>query len=875
MDWLRSQTKVFRAMLYCYPAEFRHEYGTEMAQLFADRLQSEPRIRVWLEAVADLAFTAPKEHWHVLIVDIKYGARILATVPGFTAIALLVIALGIGATTSIFSVVNAVLLRSLPYGHPEKLVYIFSPNRKFTGVPEELGPNVPDFYDWQRLSHSFSALTMLRARTLNLIREGSSNRVAAAFVTGSFFRTLEAWPRLGRALDANDDRPGHEYVAVISEALWRSQFGSRADVIGKQIQLNRHSYTVVGVMPKDFGYPFDGDIPYTNSEFKQTDIWLPAAYTAKQRTDRTDDFESADAAIGRLSNGVSVIAAQGELQAIEARLNPLYPEMWRGWSALVRPVVQTIVGPVQEMLWLLLGAVAIVLLIAISNVANLLLARATARAHELGIRTALGAERGRIIRQLLTESLMLSCAGGALGIGLAFAAVRVLTRLNPGNIPRFDAAAVDGRVLFVAVILSIGAGVVSGLAPAISASRVNINDLLRRGSGRVGGASNRGRFALIVLEVALSVILLAGAGLLIRSYLQLAAVDPGFSPATLTFRLNLDERYAKPEQQSAFYKSFLEKLQKIPGVSDAGATSATPLSGRESLAFIEVRGLGKSKEVVENRSVTPGYRKALGTPLLRGRDFDWHDLNSKTFVATVNERFVAMYFHGRDPLGGQVRIGIGDFSGSSWATVVGVVGDVRHKKLDETPQPQIFEPADNGDNFAIAVQPNVPTRQVIDRARAELRSLDPVLSLENVRTMGERMTESNARRRFQTALLTGFAAIAVALALIGLYGLMSYTVKQRTAEIGIRLAVGASRGRVLGLILSQGLRLTAVGLLVGLAGAFALTRLVSAWLFGVKATDPVTFVAVPLFVLAVACCACIVPAWGATRIDPIRALRQE
>lgn len=875
MDWLRNQTKLFRAMLYCYPAEFRHEYGTEMERLFADRLQSEPRIRVWLEAVTDVAFSAPKEHWHVLIADLKYGARILAVVPGFTAIALLVIALGIGATASIFSVVNAVLLRSLPYGHPEKLVYLWSPNANFKGVPEEFGPNLPDFYEWQRGSHNFYAMTMLRVANVNLIRDGSSNRVAAAFVTGTFFRTLEVRPKMGRALDANDDRPGHENVAVISDAFWRSQFGSGPDAIGKKIQLNRHNYTVVGVMPKDFGYPFDGDIPYTHSEFKRTDIWLPAAHTENQKTDRSDDFESADAVIGRLRDGVSAAAAQAELQAIEARLDPLYPPGWRGWSVLVRPLVQTIIGPVQQMLWLLLGAVGIVLLIAISNVANLLLARATARAHELGIRTALGAERGRLVRQLLTESLMLSCAGGALGIALAFAAVRVLTRLNPGNIPRFDAAAVDGRVLFVAVILSIVAGVLSGLAPALSASRVNINDLLRRGSSRVAGASNRARFALIVLEVALAVILLAGCGLLIRSYLQLAAIDPGFSPATLTFGLNLDERYAKPEQQTALYKSLLEKLQKIPGVKYAGATNSMPLSHQETLTFVDVRGFGQPKEMVENRFVTPGYRKALGTPLLRGRDFDPHDLSSKTPVAIVNEKFVAIYFHGHDPLGGQVRTGIGGFSHNSWSTVVGVVGNVRHNKLDEAAQPQLFQPVDNGNNFALAVNSNVPIRQVIDQARAELRSLDPVLSLENIRTMGERMTESNARRRFQTALLTGFAAIAVALALIGLYGLMSYTVKQRTAEIGIRLAVGASRGSVLGMILSQGLRLTTVGLLIGLAGAFALTRLVSAWLFGVKATDPVTFVAVPLFVLAVACWACIVPAWGATRIDPIQALRQE
>ncbi len=871
MDWPQKQTRLFRAMLHCYPAEFRHEYGAEMERLFTNRLQSEPCLRLWLETVADLAFSAPLEHWSILASDIKYGARVLAAAPGFTAIALLVIALGIGATVSIFSIVNAVLLRSLPYGHPEKLVYLWSPNVNFKGVPLELGPNVPDFYEWQHLSGSFSSMTMLRPAAVNVVRGNSVTRVGAAFVTGSFFRTLEATPEVGRSLDANDDRPGHERVAVIGDALWRSDFGAGPDVVGKQMRLNRRDYTVVGVMPKDFGYPFDGDIPYDGSGFKRTDIWLPAAYTVNRKTNRTN-FDSA-VAIGRLRDGVAAAAAQAELAAIEAHLQPLYPEKWRGWTVLVKPLVDTIVGPVEKMLWLLLGAVTLVLLIAIGNVATLLLSRATARNRELGIRTALGAERGRIVRQLLTESLLLSGVGGALGVALAYAAVHLLVLLNPGNIPRFDTANVDGRVLLVAVAIIIATALISGFAPAVSASRVSINDLLRSGGSRAGGNSNKGRFALIVVEVALAVILLTGSVLLIRSYLELAAVDPGFSPATLTFRLNLDDRYNKPELRTAFYKSFLGKLQNMPGVKYVGASNSTPLNNQESVTFAEIRGFGKANEMVENRSVTPDYRKAMGTPLLRGRDFDPHDAGSKTPVAMVNEKFADVYFKGRDPLGGQVRTGIGDLSKSSWSTIVGVVGNIRHITLEETSQPQLLQPADNGDNFAIEC--TVPVQQAINQARAALRSLDPALTLESIRTMGERIKESNGRRSFQTILLSGFAAIAIALALAGLYGLISYSVKQRTMEIGVRIAVGSSRGRLLGLILSQGLRLTALGLLIGLGGAFAVTRLVTGWLFEVKATDPVTFLAVPLFVLAVACLACVIPAWSATRIDPVQALRQE
>jgi predicted permease len=874
MGWSQGQVSLFRALLYCYPAEFRHEYGAEMEQLFADRMESEPRFRLWLETLADIAFSAPKEHWHILASDVRYGARVLAAAPGFTGVSLLVIALGISATVAIFSLVNAVLLRSLPFGQPGKLVYLWSPNPNFKGVPAELGPNVPDFYDWQRLSHSFSATTMLRHTAVNIVREESAIPVGAAYVTGSFFRTLEAWPAVGRSFGESEKRSGDQHAAVISDALWRSQFGSDPHILGKQIRLNREQYTVIGIMPKDFGYPSNGDIPNVHSQFKQTDIWLPRVLTASQATDRAN-FESTDAAIGRLREGVSAAGAEAELQSIQARLNPLYPEMWRGWTALVRPLVQTIIGPVQKMLWLLLGAVGLVLLISISNVANLLLARATGRAHELGIRSALGAERIRLIRQLLTESLLLSSVGGALGVALAYAAVHVLASLNPGDIPRFDAATVDARVLFVALVLSVGTGFVSGLVPAISASRSSVNDLLRMGGSRVGGTSNHRRFALIVLEVALSVILLAGSGLLIRSYLQLAAVDPGFSPSTLTFRLNLDERYSQPAQQAALYKSFLEKLQLLPGVRYAGASNSTPLSYHESVTFAVIRGFGKSKAMVEGRSVTPGYRKALGTPLLRGRDFDEHDINSKSPVMMVNQSFVDTYFRNREPLGGQVTTGdwIGDLSKASWSTVIGIVGNIRHTKLEEASQPQIFQPADSGDNFAM--QCDVPVGQVIRQARTALHSLDPALTLEDIHTMSERISEGNARRRFQTSLLTSFAAIAVALALTGLYGLMSYAVKQRRAEIGIRLAIGSSRGRVLALILSQGLRLTAYGLLLGLAGAFALTRLVNGWLYGVGAMDPATFIAVPLFVLVVACCACMIPAWSATRIDPVEALRQE
>ncbi len=873
MGWSRIGANLYRAFLLAYPAEFRHEYGGEMAQLFEDRLRTEPPLRLWLDAIADIGVTAPREHFHIVVSDLRYAIRMTTNAPAFALIALSVIAIGIAATTTVFSLVNAVLLRSMPFGDAGKLVYLWSPNRNFKGVPDEIGPNVPDFYDWERLSGGFSRMALFRQAGVNLVAGDSANRVVAAFVTGGFFSTLEASPELGRTINADDDRPGKERVAVISDALWRSRFGSAADVLGTQIQLNRQFYEVVGVMPKGFGYPLQGDVPYEHPEARQTDIWLPAAYTAAQKGNRTN-FDSADA-IGRLRPGISPARAETELSAIEARLQPLYPEMWRGWTVLVTPLVRTIIGPVEKMLWLLLGAVGFVLLIAVGNIASLQIARLSGRAHEMGIRAAMGAERARIVRQLLTESLLLTCMGGALGVALSYGAVHLLVRLNPGDIPRFDSATLDGRVLLAAVTLSTGAGILAGLAPGFLASRASINDLLRQGANRgIAGGSYRGRFALIVVEVALSVILLAGSGLMIRSYLKLAAVNPGFSSATLTFRVPLDERYNKPEIRAGFYKAFLEKLEHIPGSRYAGASSSLPLSHHESLTFAEIRGFGMSKEMVEIRAVTPAYRKALGTPLLRGRDFTEEDFNKP--VVMVNDRFAQIYLDGGDPLGRQLRIGIGtgDLSRSGWFTVIGVIGNIRHNSLEETSHPQIFQPTDNAENFAIQFAGG-PVQPIISEARAALRSLDPTLTLDSVQTMRERIKESNAQRTFQTALLSAFAAIAVLLALAGLYGLMSYAVKQRTSEIAVRMAVGAQRAHILRLIVFQGLGVTALGLLMGLAGAFAVTRVVSAWLFGVTPTDPITLVAVPLFILIVASLACMFPAWSATRVDPAQALRQE
>src|SRR5579875_2784921 len=529
MDWLQSQTKLFRALLYCYPAEFRHEYGFEMEHVFASRLAHEPQWRLWLETCSDIALSAITEHLSVLASDLKHELRALRAIPSFAAIVLLVTALGIGAAVSVFSVVNAVLLRSLPYAHPEHLVYLFTPNSHYTGLPSEMPPNVPDVYDWQRLSRTISSFAMFMPGNSRLVQGDNVTPIATAGVSADFFKTLDVTPILGRAFTANDDQPGHELVAIVSHELWVLHFNARPDILGSKIQLNRKTYTVIGVTGPDFGFPFDGDVPYLGISSRQTDLWTPLAYTIQQKADRRGHPEGAEV-VARLKPGATPGSAQSELNAIESHLNSLYAPEMQGWRVLARPLVETILGPVEQMLWTLLGVVGLVLLIAISNIAGLLLARTTSRAHELSIRTALGADRARIIRQLLTESLLLSCTGGAFGIALAFALVRLFINLNPGGIPRFDQASVDTRILLIAVALSIATGLAAGILPALSASSPRV------GAGNRVTATHRSRFALIVFEVALSVVLLSGAGLLIRSYFNLQTVNAGFSPSVLTFQ---------------------------------------------------------------------------------------------------------------------------------------------------------------------------------------------------------------------------------------------------------------------------------------------------------------------------------------------------
>ena len=807
-----------------------------------------------------------------LLQDTRYGLRTLRRSPGFTITAILTLALGIGACTAIFSMVNAVLIRSLPYGDPDRLVYLFTPNPHVPVPPDVMTPSYADFYDIKRQSHSYSDMSVFEQAAYILSSQGSVERVSAARVDESFFTTLQSAPEFGRAIDADDNQPGHDKVAVISHALWQSMFAGSTDVLKRTLPLNGVSYRIVGVMPPAFEYPLGSDLPYGNVG-KGTHIWIPLALTSKQKAER--ELGNVAGALARLRPGVSITHAQSEMSTIMVRLDKLhgvsmFPE--RGWGALVKSFMDYAVGQVGRLLWLLLGAVTIVLLIACGNAANLLLARASNRMRELGVRLALGAGRKRIIRQLLTESLLIGLAAGVIGVGLAGIFLRFLPHLDPGNIPRLNQAALDVRVMFFTVIVSLLTSVLTGILPALAVSRVSPGVVLAAGSnGNVAGVHGRSQSILIVVEAGLVVVLLACAGLLIRSYINVESVDTGFSPSTVTVNIGLDPRYSQAQQRRAFFKTFMGKIAALPGVSAVGAVSYLPLSNSESLGYIWVDGFANSKDqMAEGRAVTPQYFRAMSIPLIAGRYFTEDDDSKAERPIIINQRFVQLYFAHRNPLGGRIRQ-----EDNQWSTIVGVVADVRHSSLEETPQPQMYSPDYDLNGAYIAVRSLLPRSTIASELRSTLKSLDPGLPFGDVRTMGDLVSEATARRRFQTSLLTVFAAIALFLALVGLYGLMAYSVSRRTRELGIRMALGAQRTDVMLLVLRKAAFLLGLGLVCGLACSWIAARAIKAFLFGVGEHDPATILLVCMLLAVCGLIAALIPARRAASIDPMQALRTE
>jgi len=852
-------------MLMAYPAEFRHEYAAEMERLFEERLRREPRVRVWLETIADLALSAATEHLHTLVGDLRHGVRVFATAPGVTLIALLAMTLGIGATAAVFSLMNAVLIRPLPYGGADRLVYMWTPNPSIAGIPREMSPGFDDVEAWRKQCRSFAAITELQQASF---RTASDTFIGGARVAGNFFQTLIAPAELGRVIDAGDDQPGRERVAVISRALWMAAFAGDPGAIGKPLSLDGRSYRVIGVMPERFAFPHQNDFPDAN--MNRSDVWIPLPLTPWEIANRAPS-----AAIGRLRPGATLQRAQSETEAVVQAADQTLPPGMQGFHSLLVPFIETEFGQVRPLLWTLMGAVVLVLLIASSNMANLLLARAAGRMHEMGVRSALGAARARLMRQMLTESAMLGMGGAALGTLAGFALLRAVAKLNPGDIPRLEEASLDGRVLIFTLGVSLLTGMLAGVAPALFASRVRVSELLRQGGGRgsVGGQA-RARNTLVMMEVALSVALLTGAGLLIRSYLNLQNQDNGYAASTLTMRLKIAENGRTRPQMAALFQRINARVRTLPGVQAAGAIDALPLVSHESLGFLEVEGYANHAGQTANTwNVSGEYFRAMQIRLLAGRFLNDADAGAEPKVVVVSQSFAKLYFKDRAAVGARIKIGGDGAMLVPWSTVVGVVADVRHSGLERPPAPTVYAASPLADT--LAVRGSLPPDAMAAAIRRSLHDMDPTIALADIRTMDDRISEAASRRRFQTALLAAFAALAVALALAGLYGVLSYSVRQRAAEIGLRIALGASQANVVALVVRQGLTLVALGLAAGLAAAIMLSSLIAKWLYGVRVGDPVTFVVVPAFILAVGTLACAIPASKAAKVDPAIALRSQ
>lgn len=808
-----------------------------------------------------------------LIQDLRYGFRLLLKHPGFTLVAVITLALGIGANSAIFSVVNAVLLRPLPYRDSERLVMI---NHDYPQLQLRASVSAYGYRHYRDRAGSFENLTAFSGRSFSLTGRGEPERLAAMAVTPSFLSTLGAAPAQGRDFLPEEDQPGQNQVVVLSHGLWQRRFGGDGALLGQTITLDGEVYTVVGIMPAHF--QFGREIG------SNVDLWTPAVFTPEQLSPDRLTWEFLQV-IGRLKPDVSYREAQAELDLIADNLRGEYmPEADRSnWGLVLEPLQERLVGELRPALWMLLGAVGFVLLIACANVANLLLARAGARQKEIAIRKAIGASRWRILRQLLAESVLLSLLGGGVGLLFAFWGVGLLAGFEQIHIPRAHEIGLDGSVLVFTTVVSLLTGVLSGLAPGLQRSAVHLQETLKEG-GRTGSAGARQglRSALVTFETALALVLLIGAGLLIKSFQRLQDVDPGFRAGNvLSMHLALPEsKYREPQELDNFYKQLLEEVRGLPGVESAGAISTLPLSGFGSSGSFQIEGRvlppGESSPHGARWRATPGYFETLRIPLLRGRFFTDEDTAESPGVVIIDENLARKYWPGEDPLG--KRLGFeGGLDSPRWREIVGIVGHVKHEALEGESRAQYYIPQSQSPQrhlFLVARSSGDPA-SLTGAVRGSIRKLDPDLPAALVRSMEQMVSDSLARRRFSTLLLGIFAFIALGLAAVGIYGLTSYSVSQRTHEVGIRMALGAGKGEILAMVVRQGMVFTVAGVVIGLAGALGLTRFLSGLLFGVQPTDPLTFLTVSLFLLAVALLACLIPARRATRLDPMAALRYE
>ncbi len=807
-----------------------------------------------------------------LFQDLRFAGRLLLKNAGFTAVAVLTVALGVGANAGIFSVVHAVLLKPLPYPESDRLVMVWEKVSLPNYENDQNEPSPGNFADWRSQNSVFDNLGAYRNRSFNLTGAGGPVRVEGEQVSASLFSVLKVNAALGRVFTAGDDQPSGRHVVVMSDGLWKSRFGSNAQILGKTILLDGESYIVVGIMPPNFHFPDPDD-----------QLWVPIALTPQDLANHGSHYLLVTA---RLKPNVTLAQAQGELNRIAQHLTELYPDTNTGVQANIVALREEIAGPVRPALVALFGAVGFILLIVCANVASLLLGRASARHREIGIRIALGAGRIRILRQLLTESALLALLGCVFGLLFARWGILGLKLLSPPHIPRMDEIQIDTSVLVFSLAISLLSAFIFGVLPALQATRANVNDSLKEGAREsAGGARLRTRNLLVILETALGVVVVIGAGLLLRSFLILERAPLGFQPQrVLTFRvIPRGERYLQLAGRTAFYRQAIERIEALPGVKSAAAVSFIPLTFARSSKGFSIEGhvppAAGEIPVAAYDAVTPGYFQSLQIPLQSGRDFSWRDTPQAQRVVIINKAMAQTYWPGEDPLGKRIKFGTPDDPFPRW-TIAGVVGDIREFDVLTPPRPTVYLPVSQADdsNYVLrdwVVRASVDPLTIASSIRSAMREVDPDLPVSRLRSLEQVRNISVAPQRFNLSLFGLFAALALLLAAVGIYGVTAYSVAQRTREIGIRVAMGAQRGDVVRLVLAQGARHAALGIFLGLAGAFALTRLMERLLYGVRPTDPVTFAGVTLILTGVALLACYLPARRAMRVDPIIALRYE
>jgi putative ABC transport system permease protein len=868
----------YNFLLRLYPSSFRHEYGDEMRALFARARRQATGfgvVALWLGVIAEVAGNAVAVHADILRQDVFYTGRVLRRSPGFALTAILIVALGIGATTAAFSVTDFVLLRPLPFPEPDRLVTVVERTPGYDHM-ELSGPN---YRDWKAAAKSFESMGIYHHDQLTVFGAGEPRRWTGASVSSDLLSTLGVSPIVGRGFTEADDREGAPGTILLSYRLWQTEFGGDPAIIGRalsaQADFDTAVFTVIGVMPREFRFP------NAKIEFWITNRFGAAQYTEEERTDNWLD------GVGRLKRGVTLSQVRAEMDLIAAQLETAYPVANKGTGAAIDPLSDNVSERSRLLLVALSGASACVLLIACANLANLLLARALARRRELAVRTAIGAGRERLVRQLMTESLLLAVVGGALGIGIAVAAVPLLAQIVPTNLPIAAAPSVDLRVMMFAVGLTVITGLSFGMAPVLRAGRSPDLDGLRDGARAGDGRKERLRSILVVSEIVASIVLLVSAGLLIRALLTVRAIDPGFnSEGVLTMRTDLPmPEYKTVTRREAYYASVLDGVRAVPGVTSAAFVSFLPISSfRGGIWPVSVKGDAEAATDVRTannsaaiRYVTPGFFRAMSTPLKRGRDIESGDTRDRPFVAVVSESFVRRYFPDQDPIGRHFTFAYAD------REIVGVAGDVRFRGLERKSEPQVYlssrQVADGEITFyapkALAVRTNGDPARFAPAVREIIRKADPKLPITDVQALSDMIDRETSSRTVQVRVLAGFATIAFALAAIGIHGLLSFAVSQRTQEIGVRLALGAQSGDILAMVLKRAIVLTIAGVVPGVFLAYAAGRSMEALLAGVPAADPMTLASAVGLAAVMTIAGALAPTLRALRVDPITALRSE